>query len=282
MATITPMPNATASPTAVPTPGPRQVFSSPVWDTNHVTITVTNNGEPIAVVAWINDPSNKATVSVGAHQTVPVSTPAIQAQNGQIVKFGFDATQNGTAIDSYSATITVNLGPTPTALPAETVTISGYVTDANNNPVAGATVTFHSVTYEKAYPSVTTGNDGFYTSPRMYPDVYTISVSAGGYQPVSLTTNGKITEDSTVAPIPLKALAGTPTPTPTPSPTPTNPIDSWISLLYNPALCVGTISSLIAVVAGSIGIYEWMERKRKEREGMAGGKKDEGPKPPKI
>ena len=278
-------PTASASPTAVPTPGPRQVFSAPRWDTDHVTITVTNNGDPITVTAWINDQSKKATISVGAGETMAVSTPSIQAQNGQIVSFGFNADQNGTAIDTYGATVTVGQSSTATtAPPAETVTISGLVVDADNGtPISGATVTFRSLTYDKTYPPVITGSDGSYSSPKVYADVYTITVTGSGYQPASLTTNGKITADAMVSPVQLKKLGGgTPSSTPIPTPTPTpNLFDSWVSILYSPTICLGSISALIAIIAGSIGIYEWMLRKRKEGDGK-GGDKSEGPKPPKM
>jgi len=177
----------------------------------------------------------------------------------------------------------VSIGPTPTALPPESVTIAGTIVDADNSsPIAGATITFRSMTYDKTYPPVTTNGDGTYTSPKMYPGEYSIKVMANGYQATARTTE-KVTEDSMVDNIPIKRIVITPTPTPPPSPTPVNPVDSWISLLYNPALCVGTISSLIAVIAGSIGIYEWMERKRegrlrKEKEDASkGGEKKDGP-----
>jgi hypothetical protein len=271
---IAPTPNATATP--VPTPEPRQVFFSPKWDTDHVTITVNNNGGPIQVVAWIDNPSKKATISVVGNETLIISTPSIAVQNGQIVKFGFEAVENVTVIDSYSATITVSTGPTPTALPPESVTLSGTIIDADNStPISGVTITFHSLTYDKTYAPVTTAADGTYTSPKMYPDSYSIKITANGYQASTRATD-KVAVDSTLDTIGIKRIAGTPTPIATP----TSPIDSWISLLYNPALCVGTISSLIAVIVGSIGIYEWMERKRKDRlaqAGKGGDKKDEPP-----
>ena len=275
---ITPTPNATATP--VPTPAPRQVFSSPNWNTDHETIVVKNIGGPITVVAWISDPSNNLKYEIDAGATKTISTPSILTQDGQIVDLGFNALENGTSIDSYNATITVSLGPTPTALPPESVTIEGTIVDADNSSsfIAGATVMFRSVSYEKAYPPVSTDSYGYFKSPKMYPDVYTITISASGYQSTSLTTNGKITGDATAAPIQLKKLAGAATPTPSPSPT-SNLVDSWVSLLYSPGVCLGSLSALIAVVAGSIGIYEWFERKRKDRikEEKGGEKKDEGP-----
>lgn len=276
---ITFMPGITVTPT--PTPVARDVFSSPKWDTDHVEITVNNGGAPITVIAWIDSPSRNATVSVAAGETMVVSTPSIHAENGQIVSFGFEAYENDVLIDSYNATITVVAGPTPTPAPVESVTVSGIIVDADNGtPVAGASVIFRSITYDKTYPAVTTGSDGLYTSPKMYPDSYMIRITASGYQPASLLTE-KVTGDIMLDNIQLKRLAAAQTPTPPPpSPTPANPLDSWISLLYSPALCVGTISSLIAVIAGSIGIYEWMERRRLARQKGEGGKgdgKDESP-----
>ncbi len=274
--TPSPSPSPGASATPVPTPAPRQVFSSPRWDTDHVTITATNNGAPIVITAWIDNPSKKVTISVGAGETMAVSTPSIQAQNGQIVKFGFEATQDDTSIDSYSATITVNLGPTPTALPPETVTIAGAVVDADNgSPISGATVTFKSLAYGKTYPPVATGADGTFISSKMYPDEYTIRVTASGYQAVGLTSD-KVTQDSSVDSIMLRRLAASPTPTPAPTPSPTpSLIDPWISLLYSPGVCLGSLSALVAIIAGSIGIWEWFERKRRDREAKGGEKKDD-------
>lgn len=265
-ATVTPMAEPTLTVTPVPTPAARDVFSSPKWETDHVAITVKNAGAPIVVVSWIDSPLKNATTSVGAGETMVVTTPSIQAENGQIVSFGFEAYENGVLIDSYNTTITVMMGPTPTPAPVESVIVSGLVVDADNGtPIVGASLIFRSITYEKAYPAVTTGSDGLYTSPKMYPDSYMIKITASGYQPAQMVTE-KITGDTMLDNIPLKRLAVAQTPTPAPSPTPVNPIDSWISLLYSPALCVGTISSLIAVIAGSIGIYEWLERRRLARQ----------------
>jgi hypothetical protein len=273
---MTPTPDATATP--VPTPAARPVFSSPKWDEDRESIVVNNNGGPITVVAWIDNPSKNLTYQVDAGITETVVTPSVLTQDGQIINLGFQAYENNTLIDSYNATITVEMGPTPTALPPESVTISGTIVDADNgSPIAGANVTFRSLTYDKTYPAVATGADGIYTSPKMYPDEYSIKVTANGYQAVGRTSE-KITGDSIVDDIPLKRLAGPSTPTPTPVPptsTPSSPVDSWLSLLYNPALCVGTVSSLIAVIVGSIGIYEWMERKREGRQKRESEKKDE-------
>ncbi|MDI6896776.1 carboxypeptidase-like regulatory domain-containing protein [Methanocella conradii] len=273
-ATATPMAEPTLTVTPVPTPAARDVFSSPKWETDHVAITVKNAGAPIVVVSWIDSPLKNATIAVGAGETMVVTTPSIQAENGQIVSFGFEAYENGVLIDSYNKTITVMMGPTPTPAPVESVIVSGLVVDADNGtPIVGASLIFRSITYEKAYPAVTTGSDGLYTSPKMYPDSYMIKITASGYQPAQMVTE-KITGDTMLDNIQLKRLAAAQTPTPAPSPTPVNPIDSWISLLYSPALCVGTISSLIAVIAGSIGIYEWMERRRLARQKEEAGKND--------
>ena len=283
---LTPTPNATITPTPVatpvPTPAPRQVFTtaSAGWNTDHESIDVVNTGAPITIIAWIDDPSNSATISVGASQSMTVSTPSIQAQNGQIVSFGFQAYENNTLIDSYNKTVAAITGPTPTTLPTESATISGIVTDADNgSSISGASVTFRSVSYEKAYPAVTTASDGSFISQKMYPDVYTITVSASGYQATSLTTSGKITGDATVSTIMLKKLAGNPTPTPLP-PTPTpSSSDSWTSFMSSPQamqVCLGSLSAFIAVIAGSIGIYEWLSRQRNAR---LKKEKEEGGKP---
>jgi hypothetical protein len=274
---ITPTPNATVTP--VPTPVARQVFSSPRWDSDHDCIVVTNNGPAITVIAWIDDPSNNLKYEVDAGATKTVFTPTVLVQNGQIVNCGFQAYENNTLIESRNFTITV--GPTPTALPPESVTISGAIIDADNSsPIAGATVTFRSLTYDKTYPPVATNLDGTYTSPKMYPDEYSIRVTANGYQAAALTSE-KVTRDSIVDNIPLKRLAPSSTPTPMPSPSPTpNLIDPWISLLYSPGVCLGSLSALIAIIAGSIGIWEWFERKRRDRlkqEEKGGEKKDDGP-----
>jgi hypothetical protein len=278
---ISPVPGIIVAPST--TPVARDVFSSPKWDTDHVAITVNNSGAPIKVIAWIDSPSKNATVSVATGETMVVSTPSIHAENSQIVSFGFEAYENDVLIDSYNATITVVVGPTPTPAPAESVVVSGLIVDADNGtPIAGASVIFRSITHDKTYPAVTTGSDGLYASPKMYPDSYMIRITASGYQPASLVTE-KVTGDTMLDNIQLKRLAAAQTPTPPPpSPTPVNPIDSWISLLYSPALCVGTISSLIAVIAGSIGIYEWMERRRLARKKEEGGKGDMKDEPPGI
>lgn len=276
--------NATPTPTAtpVPTPAPRQVFSSPNWNTDHEAIVVKNTGGPITVVAWINGPANNLKYEIDAGATKTVSTPSILTQDGQIVNLGFDALENGTSIDSYNATITVSLGPSPTALPAESVTVAGTIVDADNSsPVSGATITFESITYGKTYSAVPAGSDGTFVSPKMYPDFYRITISAAGYKVARSTTNDKVTADSTLGTIQLTRQAGaaTPTPMPSPSPSPTpNLVDSWISLLYSPGVCLGSLSALIAIIAGSIGIYEWAERKRRDRikkEEKGGEKKDD-------
>ncbi len=286
---ITPTPTATASPTPVPTPAPRQVFSSPNWVVDHETIVVKNDGANITVVAWIDDPSNSMNYSVNASETKTVATPSILAQDGEIVNFGFQAYENQTLIQSKKFAITLDLAATPTPLPPESVTISGTVVEAGNGaPIAGAEITFRPEAIDKTYGPVTTDSDGYFTSPRMYAGIkYTIDVTATGYRHNSSTTSDRITGNAMLSGIVLTKLGGgaTPTPTPTPLPpsaTPANPLDLLVPFLYNPALCIGTISSLVAVIAGSIGIYEWIERKRmsrvkKEKEDAAksGEKKDE-------
>jgi len=264
--TPTPSPTLSPSPTPVPTPAQRSVFSSPNWDVDHETIAVTNNGDPISVIAWINSPSDNITYPIGAGASQSISTPTILTQDGQIVNIGFGAYDNGTLIDSYNATITISIGPSPTPLPQENVMITGTITDKNNGtPIAGAIVTFTSMNYGKTYPSVTTDSSGTFTTQMMYPDIYTVQVTAGGYQSVSMVTE-KITTSSAVNGITLTPLTGAPTPTPTPSPSPSPSIvDSWTSLISNPQVCIGTLSALVAVIAGTLGIYEWFARQRSAR-----------------
>ncbi len=153
-ATATPTPTATAAPTQHPTsnsipvytpgytpestptptpspasgtdlsqlnisaPAPRKVFSSPNWVVDHEAITVTNNGNPITVVAWVDNPSNNITYPIGAGEVKTIPTSSILTQNNQFVTVGFDAYENGASIDAYKATIEV--GPTPTPMPTTT------------------------------------------------------------------------------------------------------------------------------------------------------------------
>jgi len=62
----------------------------------------------------VDDPSNNVSVPVNAGETKTVSTSPILTQDGQILNVGFDAYDNGFAIDSYKATISVNPTPLPT------------------------------------------------------------------------------------------------------------------------------------------------------------------------
>jgi hypothetical protein len=274
-ASVSPSPNTSSTPTPtpvvistpVPTPGPRQVFStsSASWDGNHVTINAVNSGEPITIVAWINSQNNSATVSVGAGESLAISTPSITTINGQIVSFGFEAYDNGTLIDSYNNSIAAITGTTPTPLPQENVVLTGLVVANNGSPIAGAIVTFTSMNYDKTYPSITTGSAGSFTTAQMYPDIYTVQVTAGGYQSVSMVTE-KITGSSSLNSITMTPLSGpaVSTSSPTPSPSPSI-VDSWTSIISSPQVFFGTLSALVAVIAGSLGIYEWLARQRSAR-----------------
>jgi len=107
---------------------PRKVFSSPKWVNDHETITVTNNGDPITVLAWINDESNNLAFPIAAGALKSVSTPSILTQDNEIVTVGYDAYQSGVKIDSFKATIGVNSGtPTPAAS-ATTTRSPGFTT----------------------------------------------------------------------------------------------------------------------------------------------------------
>jgi PGF-CTERM protein len=120
----TPIPTPTPSPTAQTdlsqlnstAPAPRKVFSSPNWDADHETITVTNTGDsPIVVRAWVHDPYDNLTIPVDAGATKNVSTASILTQDNQIVTVGFDALEDGAPIDSYKATFALSSTPTPAA-----------------------------------------------------------------------------------------------------------------------------------------------------------------------
>ena len=126
--TYTPTPTPIPSPSPTPgtdlsqlnvsVPAPRKVFSSPGWIVDHEAITVTNNGNPIMVVAWIDSPSNNVSYQIGAGEVKTIPTSSILTQNDQILTVGFDAYENGTSIDAYKATLEV--GPTPTPTPTNT------------------------------------------------------------------------------------------------------------------------------------------------------------------
>lgn len=101
-------------------PATRQVFSSPKWETDHETISVVNNGGPITVVAWINDPSNNLTFPIDAGASKTISTSSVMTQPNQILNLGFDAYDHGQKIDTYKATISVNQPTAQTSTPTKT------------------------------------------------------------------------------------------------------------------------------------------------------------------
>jgi hypothetical protein len=271
--TITPSPSPTVSPTVSPTASPTPtiiagtLFNNAYWNDDHVSVTVTNSlDQQIQVTAYIGTIGNatKYIVDPGATQTL--DTPVYKnAQEGQILNFGFIAYLNGTKIDSIETTVTVPASGTSTPAPQETSTVSGTVVDASNNtPIAGAEVTFNSPTYNKKY-TVITGSDGTFTTDKMYPDRYDVSIKADGYK-TTLRTTSMITGAGVLDQIALERIS-TPTQVPpTVTPTPSQSIvSSWMSVLSSPQVCLGTLSALVAVIAGSIGIYEWLARQRNAR-----------------
>ncbi len=272
--TVTATPSPTASPSAslTPTPITGPIFSNAYWNNDHVTVTATNNREEqIQVTAYLGSTSNNTIYIVKPGVTQTLDTPSINAASGQILPFGFIAAYaNGTELtsDSLQSTVTVIKGATPTPVPQESVILSGTIVDsASQAPVAGAEVDFLSTTYGKQYPPVITGADGTFTTPKMYPDSYQITIKADGYK-TGFGTTQMVEGTKIIAPIAidhLQAQAQTPTPVITPVPSPTSAIDNWKAIIYNPTVCVGTISSLIAVVLGSIGIYEWLSKQRAAR-----------------
>lgn len=272
---ITPTPDATptliASPTPTPAPLPRTVFSSsPRWDNDHVSIMVTNTGNAIQVVSYIDTPDDNQKIDIAAGTSRRVSTPSINAENGQIIVFGFKAYENGTLIDFKDGTVTAIVTVSPTSMP-ETASISGMVTDAiNGEPLIGAEVIFTSKNYDKQYPMVITDQYGVYTSPKMVDDVYLITIKMDSYKPViNLMTNGTVTGHTNLDAIRMEKLTGpatpTPAPTPTASPVPTSPIDAWTAPLYSPTTCIATMGGAVGLLVSLTVIYEWIQRQKDRR-----------------
>jgi len=260
----------TPVPTPVPTPAPRTVLSDPRWDTDHVSILVTNNGAPITVEAYIDTPSNKNIVPVDSGVSKRVSTLSITPENGRIVNYGFKAYENGTLIQSFENSIVISASPTP---PPETATVSGTVVDSvTNAPINGAEVIFASETFDKQYPSAFTDSSGtFVTTGKMYPDSYLITVKASGYQTLTgmrTATLGSGAQKLTdaIKLTPLAVSSPTPTPTSAPaSPTPGSPMDAWLNLLYSPQACCGTLAIGLGAIVSATALYEWTLRQRERR-----------------
>jgi hypothetical protein len=286
-ATPTPHNNSTATPTPTPvptpTPAPRTVFSDPRWDTDHISIMVTNSGAPITVEAYIDTPSNNISTTVLSGVSKRVSTLSITPENGRIVNYGFKAYENGTLIQSYENSIVISASPTP---PPETATVSGTIVDsATNNPIIGAEVILTSETFDKQYPSAFTDSSGtFVTIGKLYPDSYMVTVKANGYQTLTglrlpNVNSGaqKITNPIKLDPIALASPTAAPTAAPTmsPSSTPGSPIDAWVNLLYNPTICISTLALTLGAIVSATAIYEWMQRQRERRKREAAeSKKD--------
>jgi hypothetical protein len=279
-ATATPTNGTTITPTPVVTPTPvpaqRQVFSDPRWDTDHVSIMVTNNGAPITVEAYIDSPSEKNIVPIDSGVSKRVSTLPITPENGRIVSYGFKAYENGTLIQSYENSIVVSASPTP---PPESAIVSGIVVDSvTNAPIDGAEVIFTSETFDKQYPSAFTDASGtFVTVGKMYPDSYTIIVKASGYKTltgmrVDKLNSGTQTLDNQIKLVPIAVASPTISPGPTPSPTPGSPVDAWVNLLYNPTVCISTLALGLGAIVSATAIYEWTLR-QKERRKKEGEKK---------
>jgi hypothetical protein len=277
----------TPTPTVAPTISPRTVFSSPKWESDRISIVVNNNGGPIEVRAYIDNPSNLVIVPIDAGAVnKKVYTNPITAENGQIVNFGFKAYENGTLIDSKEAAITVIIGTTPTPVPPETSTLKGMVIDSTTKaPIVGAEVIFTSKTYGKQYPMVITDEFGSFTSPKMYPDYYSMVIKAQGYKPEYIDTNRLEGDQQLKDPLMIEKLAiVTPTPTPTPDPE-ADFFKSWITILTSPSACVAFVSSIVAVIVSLTVIYEWLQRQkerrlRDEKKQKEEGKAGEGDKKP--
>ena len=284
-ASITPTIQPSASPAPTPALAPRKVFGVARWDTDHVSIPVTNTGSPIIVEAYIGDPTNNNTVEVNADSSLQVNTNSIQAQDGDVIDFGFEAYENGTLIDSIEKSVTAGgstqVSPT---MPPETAILSGTVLDSSSGgPIANASISLTSKTYDKVYSGITTGSDGTFQSPPLYPDYYYITVHAAGFQPIlDIQTDNEVDGNIRLNPIkmdPLSTAPVTPTPSPTPvtttipaSPTPTvsptgSILDSWIALISSPQACCATAAGGIGVIVSLTALYEWILKQRERRLG---------------
>ncbi len=156
--------------------------------------------------------------------------------------------------------------------PPETAIISGTVVDSvTNAPINGAEVVFTSETFGKQYPSTFTDASGtFETIGKMYPDTYRISVKASGYQTLTSMGTDPLVSGAQKLTLPIKlepiaASSPTATPGPTPSPTPGSPVDAWVSLIYNPTVCISTLALTLGAIVSATAIYEWMLRQRERR-----------------
>jgi hypothetical protein len=95
-----------------------------------------------------------------------------------------------------------------TLTPTATGTISGYVRDTSNNPIAGATVQTNTGGY-----STTTQSDGSYTLSNVTIGTYNVTASKAGYQSqtqnnVTVTANQTTTVNFSLTPIPCGTIAG--------------------------------------------------------------------------
>ncbi|OPY30661.1 MAG: hypothetical protein A4E28_00183 [Methanocella sp. PtaU1.Bin125] len=262
--TIPPLPIGTPTPTP---PAERQVFFDARWDTDHVSVQVNNNGPAITVEACIGSLANKTTAQVGAGASVKVLTQAIDAKDGDIIRYWFKAYENGTLIDSMDGNVQVEARPT---IAPETAIVTGTVRDASSNAaIAGAEVTFVPRDFDRNYPEATTDSAGtFTTSGKMSPGVYYLTVRAYGYEPKTLTIDVGNGAQQLSEPITLVRSAGpspTPGPSATPTPTPGSPIDAWMNLLYNPTVCVSTIAIALGGAVSATAIYEWTLKQRERR-----------------
>jgi hypothetical protein len=276
--TVTPVNNTTITPTPVvtPTPAPseRQVFFNAHWDTDHVSVQVNNNGPAITVETFIGSLSSKTTVQVAANTSIKVPTLAIDAKNGDIIRYWFKAYENGVLIDAMDGNLQVEAKPT---IRPETAIVSGTVRDASTGAaITGADVTFVPRDFDRNYPATATDSTGtFTTAGKMSPGIYYLTVRANGYEPKTLTIEVGDGPQQISDPITLVRIASaspTATPGPTPTPTPGSPIDAWMNLLYNPTVCVSTIAVGLGGAVSATAIYEWTLRQR-ERRKKEGGQK---------
>jgi len=174
--------------------------------------TVTVNGQflaPSTITGTVTDPSSAPIGGVTVTASGPSSATATTASDGTY-------TLNGLAPGDYTVTFHLDgyIDPAPQTITiadygtnqvanAQLVapaTISGTVTDATANPIAGATVTLDG----PVTATTTTNNGGGYTFPGLPVGSYTVMVTAPGFVdssslPVSVTTAGStVTQDVTM------------------------------------------------------------------------------------
>ncbi len=139
---------------------------------------------PGAISGYVRDTSNNpisgATVStnVGGYSTTSASDGSYTLSN--VTAGSYQVTASKANFNSQTQNVTVNPSATTTCnfnLTPQPGTISGYVRDASNNPISGATVSTNFGGY-----STTKGSNGSYTLSNVAVGTYSVTASKSGYQ----------------------------------------------------------------------------------------------------